>query len=80
MLSYKITVASGLVLRVVISVFWDPIWVRCVFEEGGGGEVGHNIRQLNVLPFSVKTDILHIAPSLRGCTSSLSKHASQEVH
>ena len=25
MLSYKITVASGLVLRVVISVFWDPI-------------------------------------------------------
>ena len=45
MLSYKITVArSGLVLRVVISVFWDPIWVRCVLEEGGGGEVGHIIR------------------------------------
>ena len=44
MLSYKITVASGLVLRVVISVFslfWEPKWVRCVFEEGGGGEVGH---------------------------------------
>ena len=44
MLSYKITVASGLVLRVVISVFWDPIWVRYVFEEGGGCEVGHIIR------------------------------------
>ena len=44
MLSYKITVASGLVLRVVISVFWNSIWVRCVFEEGGGGEVGHIIR------------------------------------
>ena len=41
MLSYKITVASDLVLRVVISVFWDPIWVRCVFEEDEGGEVGH---------------------------------------
>ena len=41
MLSYKITVASGLV---VISVFWDPICVRCVFEKGGGGEVGHIIR------------------------------------
>ena len=82
MLSYKITVASGLVLRVVISVFWDPIWVRCVFEEGGGDEVGaHHKNQLNVLPFFVKTSILHIiAPSLRGCTSSLSKHASQEVH
>ena len=44
MLSYKITVASGLVLRVVISVFWDPIWVQCVFDEGWGGEVGHIIR------------------------------------
>ena len=22
-------------------MFWDPIWVRCVFEEGGGGEMGH---------------------------------------
>ena len=34
-----------------------------------------------MLPFSVKTDILHIviAPSLRGCISSLSKHASQEA-
>ena len=44
MLSYKITVASGLALRVVISLLWDPIWVRCVFEESGGGEVGHIIR------------------------------------
>ena len=44
MLSYKFTVASGLVLRVVISVFWDPIWVGCVFEEGEGGEMGHIIR------------------------------------
>ena len=44
MLSYKNTVVSGLVLRVVLSVFWDPIWVLCVFEEGGGGEVGHIIR------------------------------------
>ena len=44
MLSYKITVASGLVLRVVISVLWDPTWVRCVFQEDGGGEVGHIIR------------------------------------
>ena len=44
MLSYKITVASGLVLRVVISVFLDPIWVPWLFEEGGGGEVGHIIR------------------------------------
>ena len=44
MLLYKITVASGLVLTVVISVFWDPIWVQCVFEEGGGGEMGHIIR------------------------------------
>ena len=44
MQKYKITVASGLVLRVVISMFWDPMWVRCVFEEGGGGEVGHIIR------------------------------------
>ena len=44
MLSYKITVASSLVLRVVISVFWDTIWVRCVFEEGEGGEAGHIIR------------------------------------
>ena len=42
MLSYKITVASGLVLKVVISVFLDPIWVRCVFKEGG--EVGLIIR------------------------------------
>ena len=42
MLSYEITVASGLVLRVVVSVFWDQIWVRCVFE--GGGEVGLIIR------------------------------------
>ena len=77
MLSYQITVASGLVLRVVISVFWDPIWVRCVFEGVGA----NHKNQLNVLPFSVKTGILHtIAPSLRGCTSSLSKHASQGVH
>ena len=45
MFSYKITFASGLVLRVVIiSVFWGPIWVRCVFEEGGSGEVGYIIR------------------------------------
>ena len=44
MLSYKITVASDLVLRVVISVFCDPVWVRCVFKEGWGGEVGHIIR------------------------------------
>ena len=44
MLSYKILVASGLVLRVIISVFWGPIWVHCVFEEGGGGEVGQIIR------------------------------------
>ena len=45
MLSYKITVASGLVLRVVISVFRDPIWVQSVFEEeSGGGEVGYIIR------------------------------------
>ena len=50
MLSYKITVATGLVLRVVISVFWDPIWVQCVFEEGG--EVGHIIRiSLMCYPF-----------------------------
>ena len=40
MLSYKITVATDLVLRVVISVFWD----LCVFEEGGDGEMGHIIR------------------------------------
>ena len=55
--------------------------LMCV--RGGWGWLGgaHYKNQLNVLPFSVKTDILHIiAPSLRGCTSSLSKHASQEVH
>ena len=52
-------------------------------DRGGLGWCGgaHHKNQLNVLPFSVKTDILHIiVPSLRGCTSSLSKHASQEVH
>ena len=51
MLLYKITVASGLVLRVVISVF----------EERGVGGLGggeHHKNQLNVLPFSpTVTDI-----------------------
>ena len=41
MLSYKITVASGLVLRVVISEFEESL---CVWEGGGGREVGHIIR------------------------------------
>ena len=40
MLLYKITVASGLVLRVVISVFEEG--GMCV--GGGGGEVEHIIR------------------------------------
>ena len=58
----------------------SPMCVR-----GGWGVVSGvhiNKNQLNVLPFSpTKTDILHIiAPSLRGCISSLSKHASQEEH
>ena len=65
MLVYKITVASDLILRVVISVF----------EEGGGGGVGGNRKnQLNVSPFPPpETDILHIiTPSLRGCISNIS--------
>ena len=37
--------------KVVISVFWDLIWVRCVFEQGGGGEVGHIIRIRMCYPF-----------------------------
>ena len=54
-----------------------------MYVRGGCGWLGgaHHKNQLNMLPFSVKTDILHIiALSLRGCTSSLSKHASQDVH
>ena len=67
---YKVTVASGLVLRVVISVFEEGWW------KGGA----HHKNQLNVLPPPTETDILHIiAPSHQGCISSLSKHASQEV-
>ena len=53
----------------------------CSGTQYGSDVCERHKNQLNVLPFSVKTDKLHIiAPSLRGCTSSLSKHASQEVH
>ena len=87
MLSNKITVDSGLVLRVVVSVLcsWTQYGSDMCSRRVGMVRWGTLENQLNVLPFSVKTgiltDILHIiAPSLRGCTSSLSKHASQEVH
>ena len=48
---------------------------------GGGGrvrEVGYIIRSVECV--TTETDILHIiAPNLRCCISSLSKHTSQEV-
>ena len=67
MLFCKITVASDLILRVVISVFEEGV---CV----GGGGGGNRKNQLNVSPFPPsETDILHIiTPSLRGCISNIS--------
>ena len=69
MLSYKITVASGLVLSVVCNKCVRGGW-GCVWGLRGGA---HYTNQLNVLPFPQETNILHIiALSLRGCISSLS--------
>ena len=49
MLLYKITVASGLVLRVVISVFEEG--GVCVWRGGRWRGGAHNKNQINVLPF-----------------------------
>ena len=44
MLSYKITVTSGLVLRVVISVFWTDYGSDVCLSRVWGGEMVHIIR------------------------------------
>ena len=49
MLLYKITVASGLGLRVVISVFEEG--GVCVWRGGGWRGGAQIMNQLNVLPF-----------------------------
>ena len=56
MFLYKITVASGLVLKVLISVFEEG--GVCVCGGGGGGGTHHK-NQLNVLPFSPPQKLIY---------------------